>query len=395
MASKRFNSFLSAVAKKLFPENNPEILAPESPPDWTRLGWKAGWIIEEGHTGLQWWVTEDVAWDPMTEQFGHTKLQKKETFARWYADLLDDFAHRLGKPLSLESLRYREMDLSAFEGRPLIEDEDWWVVTISTDASGAINLILSERFVRLFDEDVESSPEPEPPWTFLELWDQIGDRQRRDLLQQIGSRENLLNHLASLVVSGNLDLEILYALMPKRPREDLETIVDDRRSQLDSSSERQRQQTLDQWKETANSYLMDTVGDWLKQDELPTSRWKKFSGQWEDYRRSVLEDSFGSDRWRNLWDNLTDRDLKQVLPRIETDLLRRSLKYLDRGFRNKLLDDLPDSLSERLRESSTGKTGRMEALQARQEVFEEGRSLLESMGYDPEGRWSLEPRNDD
>lgn len=125
MAADRFRTFLSTVEKKLFPDSETEVLSPESPPNRTRLGWKAGYILEEGHTGLQWWLTEDVHWDSLTAPFGSGSRQKKQSFTRWYGRLLDDLAGEVGVPLNLESLKHRRMDLAAFEGRPVIEEEDW------------------------------------------------------------------------------------------------------------------------------------------------------------------------------------------------------------------------------------------------------------------------------
>ncbi|MFB6345535.1 MAG: hypothetical protein ABEK50_07170, partial [bacterium] len=204
-----FRSFLNDVKERLFSEEDAVVLEPESPPNWTRLGWKTGWITEEAHTGLQWWLTEEHEWESLSAAFGQSRRQKNQSFSRWYSSLLDEYRRELGVPLKLDTVRWRQMDLEAFKGRPLIEEQDWWVVEIEGTRTGSWYVILSERFIAQFEEDVEDSPEPDPPWTFLELWDTIDSSQKQDVLNCIGTKTGLLNHLASLVLAGSLDLETL------------------------------------------------------------------------------------------------------------------------------------------------------------------------------------------
>jgi hypothetical protein len=387
MVEKRFRSFLESVAQKLFPEEDVEILSPESPPDWRKLGWKVGYIIEEGHTGLQWWVTKETDWDELAGVFGANTRLRKQSFARWYGELLDEWAGDLGVPLNLESLKFRKMDMTAFEGRPLIEDEDWWSVRIGSDEAGYWTLLFTERFLCVFEQDVESSPEPDPPWTFLELWQELEDREARDLLQKIGTEEGLLNHLGSLVVAGNLDYEDVAQRMARQPREEFERVVDQRRNQLEGTGSGRRDQTLDRWRDDAITHLTQQVGEWLESGELPEERWKRRGREWDDYRRAMLEETFGEESWIQLWRNLDFTDLKQVLPRLEVSLLGRSLERLSRADRREILKRFPDSVVEKLLDRNPDVDHR-EVLETREELFEQGKSVIESMDYELEGLWN-------
>lgn len=389
MASDRFRTFLSTVEEKLFPDRESEVLSPESPPDWTKLGWKVGYIVEEGHTGLQWWMTEEVHWDSLTESFGTSSRRKKQVFARWYGSLLEELAGDLGVPLNLESLKFRQMDLAAFEGRPLIEEEDWWIVRVGADDPGYWHLVLSERFLRVFDEDAEAASGPEPPWTFLELWGRLEDRGRRDLLQVIGDDEGLLNHLASLVVSGNLDAERLVGLMARQPREELERIVDRRRGKLDGASAGKRRQTLDRWREDAVDHLTQKLGHWLENEKLPVSRWKQYAGEWSRYRRDVLEETFGDGKWVALFEGLSERDLKQVAPRLDTDRLAISLSTLSRTQRRAVHEALPEALTQKIRNREFSPSDEREVPEVREELFEQGRDVVAAMDYRLDGSWTL------
>jgi hypothetical protein len=375
------------VAEKLFPDDDVEILSPESPPDWRKLGWKAGYIVQDAHTGLQWWLTEEGNWGELSDPFGQSSRVRKQTFARWYGGLLNDLARELGVPLKLESLRFRKMDLTAFEGRPLIEDEDWWSVRIGSDSIGCWTLIVSERFLRVFEQDVESSPEPDPPWTFLELWEQLDDRRRRDLLQKIGTDEGLLNHLGSLVVAGVLDYETIANRMARQPREEFERVVDRRREELQGTGTGRRDQTLDRWRDDAVTHLTRRVGEWLESDELPEERWTGRVREWSKYRREVLEETFGGSSWVTLWESLSPTDRKQLLPRLNLSRLGTSLQGLSRADREELLERFPDNLAEKLRKGSFS-GGRREVLEAREELYEQGKTVIQSMDYELEGRWS-------
>lgn len=394
MVEKRFRAFLADVAEKLFPDVDVEILSPESPPDWRKLGWKVGYILEEAHTGLQWWVTEEQGWDDLAGPFGENARLRKQSFTRWYADLLDDWSGQLGVPLNLESLRFRKMDLTAFEGRPLMEEEDWWSIRIGSDEAGFWTLIVSERFLRVFEEDVDSSPEPEPPWTFPELWDQLSDRARRDLLQTIGTDEGLLNHLGSLVVSGNLEYEVVARLMARQPQEKFERVVDERRNQLEGTGSGRRQQTLDRWRDDAITHLTRRVGEWLETEELPAERWKRRTREWDNYRLEVLEETFGEESWMTLWENLAPSDLNQILPRLDVSVLGRSLQKLSRPDRSDILSQFPQAIVEKLREPSRELNHR-EVLEAREKLYEKGRGVVESMDYELEGRWSTKDQEPD
>lgn len=210
----------------------------------------------------------------------------------------------------------------------------------------------------------------------------------------VGDDRGLLNYLASLVVSGNLELERLYNLMHRQPWEDLEVVVDRRRSTLDGASTGKRHQTLDRWREDAVQHLTECLGEWLEEGDLPVTRWKKYKGEWNRYRRDVLEETFGDQPWVGLFQQISERDLKQIGPRLDTGILADSLVGLRPARRETVYETLPEPLVEKLQADHRSSVDRRDVLEGRKNVFEQGRDVVSSMYYPLDGSWSLQTEDD-
>lgn len=380
-----FRSFLSDVKERLFPDEPATVLEPESPPRWQRLGWKTGWIVEEAHTGLQWWVTDEHEWDDRSAAFGQTRRQKNQAFSRWYGSVLEDYRGELGVPLKLETVRWRQMDLGAFDGRPLIEEEDWWSVEFEA-TGGSWHLIFSERFVHVFEES-ESSSEPDPPWTFLELWERLAARRRRELLGAAGTDAGVLNHLAGLVLAGGLDAETLFNLLARQPAEDLREIIENRRETLGDLSEGHERQTLDRWRQDAVTFLTHRVGKWLLAGTLSGERWEPLRGEWVRYRENVLEGSFDDDTWVGLWKNFDKRDIERLVPRLNRETLSLSLVGIGSDVREFFREALPERQLQLLFEDPPASSERRDVLEAREAIHTQLREVLETLDYDLVGEF--------
>lgn len=385
-----FRDFLDDVKDRLFPDESATVLEPESPPNWKRLGWKTGWIVEEGHTGLQWWVTDEGQWDPLAEPFGQSKRQRNQAFSRWYKSLLDEYRRILGVPLKLESVRWRQMDMAAFEGRPLIEEEeDWWCVGFEGTRGGRWDLILSERFIQLFEEDTNRSPEPDPPWTFLELWQRIDPRGKRQLLGCIGTDTGLLNHLSALVIAGVFELDSVRKLMQRQPTEEFETVLNERRENLRGLSDEQKRQTVDQWKSDAINHLTERVGEWLMGEKLDGSEWSELRAEWKGYRENLLEGTFGDQAWVSLWRNLEDRDFERLVPRLKREELSLSFVGVVSDVKPLFETVFPDRRIELIFGNPPASSNRIEVLRARESVYGQLRSVLSSSDHDLVGEFQL------
>lgn len=388
MPDETFRDFLGDVKNRLFSGESATVLDPESPPNWERLGWKTGWIVEESHTGLQWWLTEEREWETLSDPFGRSKRQKNQAFSRWYGSLLETYRSRLGVPLKLETVRWRQMDLAAFEGRPLIQEEDWWSIGFEGAGGAEWALIVSERFIRVFEES-EDSPEPEPPWTFLELWKQLDRGKKRELLECAGTDHGLLNHLSALVLSGSLELESLLEAMHRQPTEELRNVHRQRRKKLDDLTTGQERQTLNQWKTDALKFLTRQVGEWLKEGELSGSSWSEFRNDWIEYREDVLEGTFDDGAWIELWKNFHDRDLERIVPRLRRETLAISLQGLGSDLRSVFEEALPERQVTMIFDEARSTDDRMAVLKARESTYNQLRETIEKINYELKGKLQL------
>ncbi len=390
MSQKDFKSFLNHVSNKIHPINDVHISAPESPPDWSKLGWKEGWIVQESYTGLQWWMTEENDWEKLTAKLGNNRQQKTQTFIDWYTRTLKKIGQNKGLPVKLESIRWRRVDLEAIVDRPRIQDETWWEIEISDDALGSWFLILPQRFYHIFEEDEETVPaEAKPPWDFPELWNKLQQRGRRKLMEMIGPRRGLRNHLASLVIGGALEAHEIVSELPQRPKEELQKTLRERREMLEKQSNRQRQQTLNQWTKDAKFYLTKKVGEWLEEEELKGTEWKKFATDWKQFRIQQLKEKFNPKKWNSLWTDLSDNDLKQLVPRLNFDQLAFASIKISESQRRRIAGCLSDRKKSEFKKLSGRGPDLGRILAARKKIYEQAREFLDSQDYEPEGEFQL------
>lgn len=390
MSQKDFKSFLNTVSDKIHPLDKVHISAPESPPDWDRLGWKVGWIIQEAYTGLQWWLAGEDDWEKLTAKLGNSRQQKTQTFINWYTKTLKSLGREKGLPIKLESVRWRRVDLEAIVDRPRIQDETWWEVSIGEDAFGNWNLILPQRFYHIFEEEEATErAKVKPPWDFTELWGKLDRRARRKLLELIGPRRGLRNHLASLIVGGALEAAEVVGQLPDRPTEELQETLGERRQMLEKQSNRQRQQTLNQWTEDARFYLTEKVGEWLEDETLKGPQWKKFSAEWNQFRIKQLKDKFERKQWTDLWENLSTADLKQLVPRLNFDQLGVASVKLPESQRNRICECLSSRKQEEFKKLSGREPDLGKVLKARRDIYKRARELLENQDFELDGEFEL------
>lgn len=381
MSKARFKSFLRRVREGVHPLESATIVDPESPPDWEGLGWKVGWIVEESYSGLQWWLTGADDWEKLTASLGNNRGQKTQTFLDWYSKVLTDLSSDLGVPLDLETIRWRQVDLTALVDRPRIVEETWWQVSITDDDLGTWTIILPQRFYHLFEEDETGPDEAQPPWVFPELWEQLKLRQKRRLLELIGPERGLRNHLASLILADELEPAEIRENLPRQPWEELKRTLEERRSILESQESRQKKQTLGSWKHDARLYLAKQVGEWLESGELAGEGWGGFESDWEQFRLDQLSSRFGDPEWAELWGEFTNAELRQLVPRVDPDKLARSAVQLDESQRSRLHEHLSADGRRRLERVVSEQIEDNKKLKAREQVFEQVKKLAEKRDF--------------
>lgn len=387
MAREDFREFLQSVEKKFFPSGRVRLLDPVSPPRWNRLGWKVGWLVEEANTGLQWWLADENQRRVLRSRLKERELPRVRSFSSWYGALLRRTSRSLGKPLRLDSVRWRKMDLRAVGGRESVQRRDWWCVKLSQPDGLQLALVLPDAFYRCF-EPREAGGDIPPPWSFPELWEESSPGARRKLLEKIGTTEGLLNHLASLVLANRLPFSELEETLLLHPKNLLREKLQEKRSRLEKSGSAQRSRTLDKWCRQANHRLVHQVGQWLRDGALRGAMWRRAREAWDQYERRKLEDRFGRGAWGDFWRNLSSSDLRQIVPRLAFEALKTSLVDTHADVRDAVRDSLPSERRSELEEPA-GDVSPLGVYQARQEIFRQGKQLLENMDYTPEGEWEL------
>jgi len=351
LSDRILHNFLAELQEIL--QLDPGVQRTESvfPPEWSKLGWRVGWVIGENYTEIQFLLTEEEHWPILTESWGTGRTQKQQVFSERYSKLLRNLAAELGKPLSLESLKWRKVDLGAFPGREEIEKQRWWRIDFESRRMGTWNFIVPDRFYGLFDHE-DSVVLPEPPWEFSELWKTLSDTARRQLLEQLGLRRQHLNHLAGLVACGNLDSEFIGKALARNPGEEFEQALIERKELLQSKSGRAQKRIQNRWKKHANRVLAETTGQLLEDEILSGSLWETRLQEWKDYRQTLREARYGISIWMKFWKQFSDEQLKQMVPRLNDSLLADASVQLPSSFRENLATHARPELARKLREDS-------------------------------------------
>lgn len=351
MSDKFFRDFLADFQEILHSDPGVRRTEPVSPPGWSKMGWLVGWIAEEGHTGIQFILTEEKTWPVLSRHWGSSRAQKSQVFSDRYASLLKDLGSELGKPVSLKSLKWRKVDLEAFPGRELVENQQWWRIDFESRRMGTWHFLFPDRFYGLF-EDKNTTIFPEPPWQFSELWKQLSKKLQRQLLQRLGRDRNNLNHLAGLVASGVLEGGFVRETLARNPSEEFEQALQERQELLQSKSSQSRRRTQNQWKKDANKHLTQQVGTWLEENELAGSPWQLHEQEWKDYRQEQREARYSTTIWKEFWKRLNDDQLKQLVPRLDDALLARASAQLPASLRKEIAEHARPELARQLRDDS-------------------------------------------
>ncbi|MFB6356732.1 MAG: hypothetical protein ABEJ65_09485, partial [bacterium] len=288
MNNPELKQYLEQLKIKIHPGDAVRLGDLTSPPNWSSLAWKVGWVVEEGYTGLHFVVCEEGEWEQLTGEFGSSREQKTDSFGRGFAAFMSEWASRLGQPLKAKNVKYRQIDFTAFEGRERIQKETWWLINFSDRMTGTWYYVFPQRLYQLFEEDEESTPPiPQPPWNFTELWKKVSSAEHQELMQKLGPRRELLNHVTALVAAGELSSEQILDNLPVNPRDDFKQLLSRRREMLQDQPSTERRQILARWKGDAHSALVDEIGEWLMEDELNAPGWSSLTQEWEDYRTEL------------------------------------------------------------------------------------------------------------
>ena len=387
MGETDFSNFMKMVTRKLHPRPDSGLVLPESPPRWENLGWMVGWIVQEAYTGLQWWITDEDAWEELTRDLGADKQQKTQVFIDWYVKRLKKVGREFGVPVRLESVRWRRIDFREITDRPKIKEGDWWHGVIGEESKlGAWHLIVPERFYRLFEPETEESA-PQLPWYFDELWEKLSSAARRRLLEELGRERGQINHLASLVAAGALDFEDIVSKLPRNPRAEFEESLAERKELLSTQSASARRQTQKGWKQDAGRYLVKRVGELLQEGRLAGEQFKSFASEWRQYKLQLLRRKFGGSRWKKMWDSLDEKQLKQLVPRLDFSSLISASSRLGAHQRGRIATALPDRQSEQFEKSSEGTREPEEIFKARQKIYNQAQDIFEKMNITPPEEW--------
>ena len=378
---------MKLAARKLHPRPDSGLTLPTLPPGWEKMGWMVGWIVQEAYTGLQWWVTDEEAWEELTRDLGVDKQQKTQVFIDWYVKKLKKVGREFGVPVRLESVRWRRIDFREITDRPKIKEGDWWEGIIGEKSKlGSWHLIVPERFYRLFEPETEESV-PQLPWYFDELWEKLASEARRRLLEEMGRDKGQINHLASLIAAGSLKLEEIASNLPRHPRGELEEALAERKEILSSQSERSRRQTQKGWKQDAGKYLIKRVGEMFEEGRLAGEQFKSFASEWRQYKLQLLRRKFGGSRWKKMWDSLDEKQLKQLVPRLDFSSLISASSRLGAHQRGRIATALPDRQSEQFEKSSEGTREPEEIFKARQKIYNQAQDIFEKMNITPPEEW--------
>ncbi|MGM0381160.1 MAG: hypothetical protein ACQEP7_04170 [bacterium] len=387
MPSTDFSNFTKMVARKLHPRPHAKISSPQSPPRWEDLGWMVGWIVQEGYTGLQWWVTQEEKWEELTQDLGRSKQQKTQVFINWYVKRLKKIGREFGVPVRLESVRWRRIDFREIIDRPKIKEGDWWQVVIGEESKiGSWHLVVPERFYRLFEPELEESS-LQLPWFFDDVWTRLLTAGKRQLLEELSREKGQVNHLASLIAAGSLKMEEIAEFLPRNPRQELENALEERRQLLASKSERSRRQTQQAWKQDAGRYLVKKMGELLEEGRLGGEQFKSFAADWEQYQLDLLRRKYGGSRWKRLWSSLDGEKLKQLIPRLNFQDLISASTRLGARQRGRIAAALPEHKGEQFEKSSEGTRKPEEILTARKKIYNQSKEIFKKMNIEPPEEW--------
>ena len=380
MSDRVLRSFLANLGEMLQPDYSVRRTQLISPPEWKKLGWRVGWILEERNTGIQFLLTKEEHWPVLSGSWGSNRRQKKQVFSGSYSKILNNLASKQGKPLSLKSSKWRKADLAVFPGRQEIENQRWWRVDFECPRVGTWNFVVSDRFYGVFDHENSLNP-PEPPWKFSELWKTLADRERLQLLEQLELCRNNLNHLASLVASGVLEFELIQENIARHPAEEFEQALLERQQLLQSKTERARKQTRHRWKKDANKALIQQTGQLLEEGALTGSTWKARQREWQEYREKQRESRFSTSNWKQLWKKFSDEQLKQIVPRLNDSLFADASVQLPSSLREKIAQYARPELAQRLRDHSP-EISRDQVFEARETLISDLQQWIQRFDLD-------------
>ncbi len=380
---------MKAVSRKIYPDSSLEIEDPLSPPRWQELGWRVGWIIEEGYTGLQWWVTSEEGFEELTGNLGEDNQQKTQMFVNWYVKRLKQLGRKLGVPVRLESVRWRRIDFRAISDRPRLAEKDWWQVGVSGDLDQSWQVLLPDRFMVLFDEEKEVVKQARLPWKFSKLWEQLSESCRTKLLRKIGTHRGSLNHLAGLIAAGTLKREDVLEYLPANPRSELEELLAGRKEKLVDQNKKVRRQTEKKWKEDAEVFLAKQVGGWLEEGALSGEGWESCSREWEKYRLGLLQKKYSTEKWKKMWQSLSAADIQQLVPRLDFRSLVVSFAGLEAHVRAEISEALPQEKRKQFLRTSEGSHPPENIFGGRQKIYRQGKKILKKSDIEIEGNWEV------
>lgn len=389
MPGRDFQGFMKMMARKIYPASDFQVSQPQSPPNWQEIGWQVGWIIEESYTGLQWWVTSEEGWEELSAELGSDNQQKTQTFVNWYVKRLKQVGRKYGVPVRLESVRWRRIDFRAIADRPRIVDGNWWQVTVDGQLEPVWQVLLPGRFLKLFEKEEKPVSQARLPWKFSELWEKLSADCRTRVMQKIGPEIGLLNHLAGLIAAGTLKQEEIFENIQSTPFGELKEILERRRAMLKKQEGKARRQTVDKWKEDAELFLAKRVGDWLEEGSLRGEGWKSCNLEWQKYRLRLLRDKYSTEKWKKMWQSLSDKDLRQLIPRLDFKALSPAFSGLAAHVRASVGQILPDSEKNRFKKASEGSYPPEQIFAAREKIYKQGKNFLKKSDFELDGDWEL------
>ncbi len=369
MSIKQFRQFFHDLQNKLSVSGNSSPPAPHSPPDWQRLDWQVGWVIEEKRTGLHWLFARADQWEKLTSNLGTNRQQKTAVLAGCYEQLLMEFNSALAVSLEVESIRWRRTNFSDLANRSQITRLTWWQLSFSADTGGQWNYLFPDQFFQLFDDSSSlTSDGLLPPWKFTWFWKQLTTRNKRCLLQLFVSDKGLKNHLVSLVVAGRLPLTDLKINLSDSLFSEFERDISRRQAQLHRLSVSQQQQTAKRWALTAEAQLVDQLGRALETGRLSGPGWQGYQKDWKAYRVQQLELQYDDKSWGELWLEIPEERLQQLLPRFSFHRLALAFSGVDEQFRDKIKQHLSSRCQAELEDLSSSTKDRWKILRARRQL---------------------------
>lgn len=366
------------MAEFLAPDREATVEGPFQPPNWIDMGWSSGWVVNETTRGIQWWSTPAEDWERAVEPMGSHRRQWDETFAGWYRETLERWSRELGKPFDLEAVYWRRMDLPAVGRKELVQEGSWYRADVHVEGDFSWRLVFPVGFVDCFEDATATM---RPPWTFEDVWQEIGRTARAELLRTLGVESGARTHLASLIVDGMLEAERVFNDLPRTPEEDVRDEVQRRNDKLDQLTSTAKDQTLSSWRSDALAYLTSALGESLLEGQLTGSAWKQYHSEWKDFQEEKLAKRVGTQPWAQGWEALNPGEWEFIVPRLPRETLERASS----GLPDRMLDRFNQYLGRELKPPAG--LSRLEVYRARSRVLNKLKQLAENLDADVEGRW--------